>query len=349
MGQHKFRQRRGVLSIILPVILPVICISLVLPISSCKSLNAPSNTSPVYRVGLILSLDTLDNAVYGFQAGMIDFGYVEGQTIHYDVQRANGDRARMRSIAEQFVADEVDLIFATTTAATQEAQAATTEQKIPIVFTIVSDPIGSGVIASFREPGDNVTGVTRLLAGLIGKHILFLHEMMPTLNGIWMPYQAEYPSVELALGAAGEAVDLLDIALVETPIDSHAALVAEIERLSHVDELGFNAIKISPDPLMQSKESLATLMAFAQTHNLPLIANTPEQVREGALLTYADDIFESGHIAAALAHQILDGVDPATLSVDFVDPHLYINYQTAQTLGLAVDEGLLAQAREIIR
>ncbi|MEM7538557.1 MAG: ABC transporter substrate-binding protein [Chloroflexota bacterium] len=335
------------------LVVSTLLIFFVLSISGCTSADISAGISsdepPVYRVGLLSGVDTFESAIDGFRAGMIDFGYVDGETIHYDFQVSNGDRTRMRAIAEEFVANDVDLIFTTTTAATQEAQAATKENKIPIIFTIVSDPLGSGVVADFRKPGDNVTGVTRLLAGLIGKHVLYLHEMMPELNGIWMPYQKGYPTIGFSVDAIHEAADPLNIVLIETPVNTQEDLVAEIERLSHVDELGFNAIKIAPDPLMQNKESFAALMAFAQARNLPMIANTPDQVRKGALLTYSDDIFDSGHIAALLAHKILDGATPETVPVDFVEPHLYINYQTAQTLGLNIDDSLLAQAKEIIR
>jgi len=153
----------------------------------------------------------------------------------------------------------------------------------------------------------------------------------------------------LTLEAVHEVADPLDIAVIESPITSPQDVLAEIERFSKLDSLGFDAIKISPDPTVQNEESMAALTAFATEHNLAIVANAPDQVRNGALITYSDDTFQTGYLAASLADKILKGTDPGVIPIAFSEPNLYLNYRTAQLLGLEIDESLIAQATEIIR
>lgn len=317
-------------------------------ITGCNTLTS-QESEKMYRIGFLAGADTFNVAMDGFQAGMADLGYVDGENISYEFQSANGDREKMKEIAQQYVTDGVDLIFTTTTGAAQEAQAATADSQTPVVFTIVSNPVGSGVVSDLRQPGANITGATRSLAGLISKRIEFLYEINPDLGGIWVPYEEGYANSPLTLEAIHVVADPLNINIIETPISSQDDLIADIERLSALDELEFSAIAISPDPTVQSNESMAAITAFAQERGLAVVANTLEQVRNGALLTYSDDTFESGQLAATSADKILQGAQPGEIPVAFVEPNLYLNNEVSQLLGYDIDESLLAQAKEIIQ
>lgn len=327
----------------------LICITFL--IGGCTT--SPDETSDdnprIYRVGFLAGSNAFNIAMDGFQAGMTDLGYIEGENISYDLQYPNGNREKMKTIAEQFVADGVDLILTTTTGAAQEARIATENSQTSVVFTVVSDPIGSNVVADLRQPGGNATGVTRSLAGLMSKRVAFLHEIMPDFQGIWVPYEVGYINAPITLKAVHEVTDPVGIDVIESPITSPQDVLAEIERFSALGTLGFNAIKISPDPTIQSEESMAAITAFAREHNLPIVANAPDQVRKGALVTYSDDTSESGYLAASLADKIFKGTNPGVIPLIFSEPNLYINYKTAQMLGLVIDESLLVQAAEIIR
>lgn len=326
---------------------------LVLALVAGSLLTACVNTTgpKVYRVGFLAGSNAFNDAFEGFKAEMTELGYVEGETISYDFQSADGDREKMKQIAEKFVADKVDLILTTTTGAAQNAQAATDGTNIPVVFTIVADPVGSGVVADLRQPGGNITGATRSLRGLISKRVAVLHEVTPQVKRLWVPYQEGYANVGLTLEAiqAGAAAAEFDLAVIETPVSAPEEVVAELAKRAEADDPGFDAILIAPDPTIQNEISMAAIMAFANDHKLPVVGNTPGQVRQGALLTHSDDNYESGQLAASLADKIFKGADPGTLPVIFSEPHLYINYKVAQTLGLTVEDSLLTQASEVIR
>jgi len=326
--------------------LTLMMLSLVgLLLAACVAVNTPK----VYRVGFLSGSDTFKDANEGFKAGLTELGYIEGENISYDFQSADGDREKMEQIAEKFVADRVDLIFTTTTGAAQVAQAATAGTDIPVIFTIVSDPVGSGVVADLRQPGGNITGATRSLEGLISKRVIFLHQMAPDVKRLWVPYAQDYPNADFTLKAIRQASSPLEIELIETPVSTVEEVIAEIARRSETGDPGFDAIQIVPDPTIQSEASLAAIFTFASDHNLPVVANAPDQVRQGALLTYSDDNFDTGQLAAPLADKIFQGANPATIPVAFSEPHLYINYKTAQALGLTIDDSLLMQASEIVR
>ncbi|MEM7032674.1 MAG: ABC transporter substrate-binding protein [Chloroflexota bacterium] len=316
-------------------------------VNGCKA--AETRASKMYKVGLLSGTDAFNAVHDGFQAGMLDQGYVDGETISFDIQEADGDRTKMEAIAAKFVTDEVDLIVVTTTGAAQVVQAATADSETPVIFTIVSDPVGSGVIADLRQPGGNITGATRSSYVLVGKRIELLHEVVPELNAIWLPYQDGYPNAAPVRNVLADLAQEMDYAVVETPLQNPDELLAEIERLSALETLDFQAIIIPPDPLVQSEAAITALLDFAKTNNLAIAANTPSQVEAGALLTYSDDNFVSGELAATLAHKIFEGVDPGTIPVAFVEPELYLNFKTAQALGLTLEETVLAQASKVVR
>jgi len=314
-------------------------------LSGCGVADTPDE----YRVGVLSGVDAFVPAIEGFKAKMDELGYKEGENITYDLQAAGGDSEKMAQIAAQFVADEVDLIFVTTTGGSKKAKAATADTGTPVVFTIVSDPLGGGLVADLRQPGGNITGVARPLSGFMSKRIETLLQIAPDVKRIWMPYNPDYGTVGVSLPATRDAASALGVELVETPVQSPDEVQAEIAALSGMDDPGFDAILIMPDTTVQNTTSWQAILAFANEHSLPIAANVPSQVKDGALLTVSDDNTQTGQLAAPLADKILRETDPGTIPVAFGEPQLYINYKVAQEFGLTVSDGLLKQAYEIIR
>ena len=315
----------------------------------CLNACTTEEPSQTYRVGILSGVEVFASTIEGFKARMEELGYVEGENITYDVQSAEGDTDRMTQIAQQFVADDVDLIFTTTTGGALAAQAATADTDVPVVFTIVVDPVGGGILNDLRQPGGNVTGVSRPLTSFLSKRVETLVEIDPTVEYLWVPYNPDYSTANVSLPAVREAASVLGLTLIETPVSSPEDVLSEIERLSALDAPGFQAIQIMPDSTVQNATSWEALLAFANERGLPILANVPGQVEQGALLTHSDDNFETGEIAAPIADQVLKGADPGLIPVALSEPRLYINYAVAQRLGLEIDDGLLSRADEVIR
>lgn len=327
-----------------PIIL-ILSIIISLLLVACGASDSPK----VYRVGVLSGVDVFNVAVDGFKAKMLELGYVEGENISYDVQMAGGDAEKMQEIAQKFVDDNVDLIFVTTSRASQITRSATENADIPVVFTMVMDPVGGGIVPNLANPSGNVTGIGNPIAFILDKRLEFLRQMAPDTKSIWIPYNPNYPTVNVSLPAIREAASAMGLNLIETKVTSPDAFLAELEMIAKADTLDFDAIHVMPDPVIQHPKSWQALLAFANEHNLPIAANAIGQTKEGALFSYADDNFETGQFAAHLVDEILKGSKPATIPIIFAEPHLVINYKVAQTLGLTIDEGLLNQAAEIIR
>jgi len=317
--------------------------------SGCGAIDRGRGESKVYRVGLLSGGDIFNTAIDGFKAEMAELDYIEGENIVFDFQAAGGDAERMRQISEQFVADGVDLIFTTTNNAALAARAATEGTGVAVVFTFVIAPVKTGVVDDLRQPGGNLTGVRNPLENFVGKRVEFLLRMDPDVRRIWAPYNPQYPTVEAVLDQLRQDAPSLGVELIETPVSTPSDVIAELEARADANDIGFDAILIFPDLTVQLPDSWEAILALADDHNLAIAANTPGQVYQGALFSYLSDNVETGRQAAPLADKILRGSHPSAIPIASSEPRLIINYQVAESLGLTIGEGLLAQAAEVIR
>lgn len=319
-------------------------------LSGCAFADNVEATSKVYRVGLLSGADTFNSVFDSFKAKMEELGYKEGGNITYDFQASGGDAQKMQQIAEKFVADKVDLIVTTSNGGALAAQKATVGTGIPVVFTIVLAPVETAVVTDLRQPGANLTGVRNPLEDFAGKRVELLLQMAPQAKRIWVPYSPDYVTVNVVVDQLRKVAPALGVELIESPLDSPEALVADLESRAELDDIGFDAIIIMPDVVtVQTPVGWEAILAFAQKHDLPIAANTASQVEQGALFGYLSENTEVGQLAAPLADKILRGSNPGTIPVANSEPHLILNYKAAQVLNLKINDGLLAQAAQIIR
>ncbi len=146
-----------------------------------------------------------------FRQGLRDLGYVEGQNIAIESRWAEGQYDRYPALAADLVRSKVDVIVAMSGAATQAAQQAT--GTIPIVMSLVNDPVGSGLVASLARPGGNVTGLTIMSPDLVGKHLQLLKEMVPKVSRIALLRHPDNPASAAQLREAEAAAQALGVRL----------------------------------------------------------------------------------------------------------------------------------------
>lgn len=302
----------------------------------------------VYRVGLLAGMDAYPQVMEAFRAEMGALGYEEGTRVVYELRTASGDKAKMKQVAEAFVADGVDLIVTTSNGGALAAKAATAESDIPVVFTLASNLLHSGVVDDLCEPGGNMTGVLSQTEHYVGKELELVREMAPHVQRVWLPYDAQEPTTSDLLASLHEVAPLLGVELVVSAFETPEAILADLAAREAAKEIGFDAILMMPAPLIHMESSWKGILGFATEHNLPIAAFSATHVREGALLSYSPNDAEFGQRAAFLASKVLDGRSPATIPVISTEPQLVINYQTAQTFGLSIRESLLLQAVEVI-
>ncbi|MCS7177768.1 MAG: ABC transporter substrate-binding protein [Anaerolineae bacterium] len=303
----------------------------------------------VYRVGVLSGLAFIAPAVDGFKTRMTELGYVEGQNILYDVQSATVDVAAYRRILQQFVENQVDLIFVFPTEATLEAKAATQGTDIPVVFcyVVVED---TGVVNSVREPGGNITGVRYPGPEIMLKRFEVMQRIAPHARRILLPYWRNYPTIPSQLKVLRPAAEAVGVSLIEAPIESAAELeqVLQSHRLAD-GSLDIDAILFMNDPVAIMPETFLVAARFADQHRIPIGGAPMEVENYRPLYDLLVDPYTSGRLAAFLADKILRGTPAGTLPVVSPEPYLRINYRRALELGLLVPESLLAEADEVLR
>lgn len=321
----------------------LISILLALLISGCNS--EPEDQT--YHVGLLSGVDTFNSVFDGFKAEMEALGYIEGENITYDFQAAGGDSDKMKQIAEQFVADNVDMIVTTTTDAAKAAQTATAGTDISVIFSIIQDPVGVGLVNSLPSPGANLTGVARPPTTYLGKRVELLTQMAPNVESLLIMYDPDYSTAASSVPAVKDGASALGVEVVEIHVKSTDDIAVELEKLAVQEELGVDAIQFMPDTVNSNSSQI--IMDFGNEHGLPVVAHTKSQIKLGALFLYADDNIVTGKIAASLANKIFKGANPGELPVEVSDLFLTINMPAAKFIGLEISDTVLQTADEIMR
>lgn len=304
----------------------------------------------VYRVGILDVPGSFITIADAFKAQMTELGYIEGENIVYDYLEVplTATPEEAQAIAQEFVDDGVDMIFAFPTPPTIAAHAAVQGTDIPVVFAM-SSLEGLNLIESVSEPGGNMTGVRYPGPEMISKRVEILIEMAPQVKRVWIGYDQNHPNTAPSLEVLRPAASTLGLTLVEVPADTLEELEADLAARTASADLGLDAIVTMHDGFNQGPDGYAMLSNFAAEHKIPLAGGTLSTVEQGAIFGNSPDLENVGQLAAPLADKILKGTPAGTIPVVTPEQDLYINYKVAQELGLTVPEGLLNQATEIIR
>lgn len=287
--------------------------------------------------------------VKGFKEQMTTLGYVEGREVTYDIAYYETALDARTSIEKKLrESPKIDLFFTLFTEASVIAKEATRDTNIPLVFAYAGIE-GSDLVGSVREPGGRVTGVRYPGSEQIGKRLEILHEIAPLRTRVFAGYSRNYPNSLPALTIMRSLAPKLGVTLVEVPVDDVAGLERELQRRDQASEPGVDAMLLMPDSINHSFAGWKMIRDFADRHNLPVAGSFRYTVEQGAVFGNADDLEDVGRQAAPLVHRILQGTPAGTIPVVTPEQVLFINYKRVQELGLEVPEGLLRQAKEILR
>jgi putative ABC transport system substrate-binding protein len=297
----------------------------------------------VARVGFLGNSDrsTLANYLEVFNQELRELGYIEGRNISIEYRWAEGKYARIPSLVNELVRLKVDAIVTEGSVATQAARKATST--IPIVMAQVGDPVGSGFIQSLAHPGANVTGVTTLSLGLVGKQMELLKEIVPGLGRVavlWNPDHPGHPRAMPDIKAAARRMGL-NLQLVEVRnLDELNVALAGLARKRP------SALTAVSEPIYDSQQK--RIAEFAVQNGIAS-AYTKAFADMGGLMSYGarfDDLFR---LAAVVLDKIIKGAKPADLPVEQPTKfELIINLKTARTLGLKIPQSVLLRADRVI-
>jgi putative ABC transport system substrate-binding protein len=318
--------------------------------SLAGALAAPPGASgqPIDRVRRIGHLGGASSAAIApwletLRHALEELGWRDGQNITIESRSVEGRFDRLPDAAAELVRLPVDVIIAGTTPAAQAARQVTTT--IPIVTTVVSDPVASGLVASLGRPGGNVTGLT-LLAGpeIVGKYLELLKAAVPALSRLailWNPSQTSHPPLirQAETGARSIGCQLRLVAAQSVAEFDGAFLTMRQERA--------DALLVLADPVFFLQRAL--LANLAEKNRLPAMYGLREHVDAGGLMAYAASIHDLYRRAALYIDKIFKGAKPADLPVEQPTKfELVINLKTAKALRLTIPPSLLARADQVI-
>ena len=297
----------------------------------------------VRRVGVIMGFAENDEVwqayLASFRQGLQELGWTDGRNIRFDYRFTGDSEERMRAMAEEVVGLQPDVILVSTNSVVSATLKAT--RSIPIVFTWVSDPVGSGFVANLPHPGGNITGFHNFEPAIGGKWVAFLKQIAPDLRRVAVVHVPEIvPAFLHVIEAAAPSLGLSVTA-------AEVRNAADIERvLSAFGQEGGGLI-VTPSALTATQREL--IIALAARLRLPAIYSFGFYAESGGLMSYGINQLELVRAAASYVDRILRGTSPGDLPVQLpLRYELIINLKTAAALGLAVPNSLQLLADGVI-
>jgi len=276
-----------------------------------------------------------------FRQGLERLGWSEGRNVRIDTRFAPAG-AQAQVLAKELVALQPDVILAHSTPVAAALQRES--RTIPIVFVNVSDPIGSGFMASLARPGGNLTGLLNFEASITGKWLAMLKEIAPHLVRAAFIANPKTTHYDYFLRAAEAVAPSLAIELVPSTVENGADIERTIEVFARVPNGG---LLWPPDSTTALHRDL--IIGLAARHRLPAVYFNRSWVAAGGLMSYGTDFVDIFRQVAPYVDRILRGATAADLPVQV--PTKYetaVNLKTAKALGLTVPPALLVAADEVI-
>jgi putative ABC transport system substrate-binding protein len=298
------------------------------------------------RIGVLLPATTDDSEypilVKAFVGQLQQLGWTEGRNIRIDIRWAGGDVDSNRRNAQELVALAPDVIMASGNASA--GPLLQTTRTIPVVFTIVPDAVGAGLVDSLARPGGNATGFTSFGYDIGGKWLEILKEIAPHATRVAV---LRDPALTAGVGQwSAIQTAARSFGMEATPISLGDARELEraISKFAHSANGGL--IVTSSGLSIKHRD---TIIMQAAKQKLPAVYYGRGFVAAGGLVSYGSDRVDQFRSAAVYVDRILKGEKPADLPVQSPTKYqLVINLKTAKALGLTMPSSLLARADEVI-
>jgi putative tryptophan/tyrosine transport system substrate-binding protein len=291
------------------------------------------------RVGVLLAGDRSYPSFAAFQEGIRELGHVEGQTVTMEARFAAGQLDRLPGLAVELVALQVDVIAVIGAVTFSAARQATSD--IPIVFTIVLDPVAVGMVSNADRPGGNTTGVTNFNPGQARSQIQIFKKALPGLARLAI------------LGDAGVPDTLPNLNRAATEAEGLHPQVLLLKDAKDLDR-AFSAFRDEGADALLSLEIPRTSTYGRRIAELAAAARLPtmfgrDLARYGPMFAYGTSLAAAARRMAGMVDQILKGAGPSDLPVERIEqPELVVNLKVAREIGVAIPPDVLAHANQVI-
>jgi putative ABC transport system substrate-binding protein len=300
----------------------------------------------IRRIGVLMGFGESDAAqswIAAFRDRLTKLGWTEGSNLRIELRWGASDADRFGTFANELVDLRPDAIFGQTTPVIGALARKT--QKIPIVFALVSDPIGSGFATSLAHPGGNITGFTGNDPAIGGKWMELLKEIAPrTVRVALLSNPATAAPAKFYMPSIQATASSFAVQVSATPVHAKDEIEGVIAGQSRSPGGG---LIVMPDPFTVENHEL--IIALATRYRVPAIYNEPGHAESGGLIAYGTDFTELFRQAAGYIDRILKGVKPGDLPIELPTKYrLVVNLKSAKALGLTIPESVLSLADKVI-
>jgi len=298
------------------------------------------------RIGVLMPTGENDAEgrarVAAFLDGLREVGLTDDRNVKLDYRWGGNDVERLRTLASELVALVPDVLLAGSSPPVVALRRATTT--IPIVFVLVSDPVGQGFVESLARPGANVTGFTNFEFSMIGKWVELLKEIAPTTRRIGVIFNPETaPYTQRNQRPFEDAARLFAAETVIAPVRSEGEIEGAIAALAQSE----GGVIVMSDPFTAVHRKV--IVSLANRYRVPVVYPYRFFTAEGGLMSYGADVPDLFRRSASYVNRILGGATPRDLPVQQPTKfELVVNVMAAKALGIDVPPTLLAVADEVI-
>jgi len=269
-------------------------------------------------------------------------GWNEGRNVQIDIRYGEDNIDRERKYAAELLALSPDIIVASGTVSVTALQPISKD--VPIVFAVVTDPVGAGFVDNLARPGGTVTGFMIYEYSLAGKWLELLKQIAPSVTQVVVLRDPTNPSGIAIFGAIRTAAQSLGVQVSPAGIRD----AGEVERaIAALARSGNGGLIVTPNASGSVQREL--IVALAAQYKLPAIYPFRYLVHNGGLMSYGTDLVDQFRLAARYVDRILKGEKPGDLPVQAATKYqMAINLKTAKALGLSVPNSLMSLADEVI-
>jgi putative tryptophan/tyrosine transport system substrate-binding protein len=322
----------------------VIGILLVLVLGLTLPLLSACGSKATYKIGItqIVTHPALDANRQGFIDQLTAEGFIEGEDVVYDVRNAEGDMTIAAAIGQQFVSEKVKLILAIATPSAQACVQAAKNTNVPIVFGSVTDPVAAGLVDSWDNPGDDVTGISDWAD--VDTQIQLILDIVPTVKKLGVVYNAGEVNSVVQVNDLKNVAPSLGITSV---IEATAATTADVMTAAQSLVGRVDAIWVPTDNTVVA--AFEAVVKVCEDNEIPLFAADTATVERGAIGTPGIDYYELGKECGQVAARILRGENPADIPVAKVQmTELWLNPSAAERMGVTIPQSVLDEATNIV-
>jgi len=291
-------------------------------------------------VTAIVEHPALDACRDGIKDELAAAGFKDGENLTFVYESAQGNPGTAAQIARKFVGEAPSVIVPISTPSAQAVVSATSD--IPVVFTAVTDPVGAQLVADMAKPGGNVTGMSDLSP--IAKHLALIKEITPNATKIGVPYNPGEANAVTLLELIKSLAPDAGLEIVEAAAPKSSDVLAAAQSLvGKVD-----AIYVPTDNTIVS--ALEAVIKVGIENQIPVYAGDTDSVARGAIAALGFNYYDVGRQTGKIVVRVLNGEKPGDIAVEGVEiTELYVNPGAAEKMGVAIPQGVIDRAKEVVK